>query len=126
MTEIRGLAARFIETLEARDWESWAALLHPDVIYEVPQTGERIRGRERYLRFNQEYPGHWHLRLRRAISEGRHAVAWFDWTGGGGSDDGEGIVFIDFDDDGLITRLTDYWPERYEPPSGRDHLVERR
>ena len=126
MTDIRGLAARFIETLEPRDWESWAALLHPDVVYEVPQTGESIRGRKRYLRFNQEYPGDWHLRLRRTISEDRHAVAWFDWTGGGGSDDGEGIVFIDFDDEGLITRLTDYWPERYEPPSGREHLVERR
>ena len=27
--------------------------------------------------------------------------------------------------DGLITSVTDFWPEPYEPPSGREHLVER-
>ncbi|MGP3959181.1 hypothetical protein ACTWPT_24555 [Nonomuraea sp. 3N208] len=26
---------------------------------------------------------------------------------------------------GLISRITDYWPEPYEPPPGREHLVER-
>ena len=54
----REIAERFIASLEARDWAAWAALLHPDVVYE-------------------------------------------------------------------ITRITDFWPEPYEPPSGREHLVER-
>jgi len=35
----------------------WAGLLHPAVVYEIPQSRERIRGRDRYLQFNQEYPG---------------------------------------------------------------------
>ena len=26
---------------------------------------------------------------------------------------------------GLVTRVTDFWPKPYEPPSGREHLVER-
>jgi hypothetical protein len=26
--------------------------------------------------------------------------------------------------DGLITHVTDFWPEPYEPPPGREHLVE--
>jgi hypothetical protein len=26
---------------------------------------------------------------------------------------------------GLIARVTDFWPEPYDPPSGREHLVER-
>ena len=26
----RDIAERFIASLEARDWEAWAALLHPD------------------------------------------------------------------------------------------------
>jgi len=38
------LAERFIASLEARDWEGWAALLHPGVVYEIPQSRERIRG----------------------------------------------------------------------------------
>jgi len=35
------------------------------------------------------------------------------------------VAFFDFDDDGLITRVTDFWPEPYAPPAGRQHLVER-
>ena len=27
------------------------------MVYEIPQSRERIRGRDRYLQFNQEYPG---------------------------------------------------------------------
>ena len=67
MSGNRDIAERFIASLEARDWEAWAALLHPDVVYEIPQSRERIRGRDRYLRFNQEYPG----RLAPA-AQGRH------------------------------------------------------
>jgi ketosteroid isomerase-like protein len=52
----RELVEHFITSLEARDWEAWAALLDPDVVYEIPQSRERIRGRDRYLQFNQEYP----------------------------------------------------------------------
>jgi acyl-CoA synthetase (AMP-forming)/AMP-acid ligase II len=53
----RELVERFIASLEARDWEAWTGLLHPGVVYDIPQSRERIRGRDRYLRFNQEYPG---------------------------------------------------------------------
>ena len=34
------------------------------------------------------------------------------------------MAFFEFAD-GLITRVTDFWPEPYEPPPGREHLVER-
>src|SRR5450756_2580163 len=103
----RELAERFIVSLEARDWDAWAGLLHPAVVYEIPQSRERIRGRDRYLRFNQEYPGDWHLRPKVTIADERHGVACFEFA------------------DGLITRVTDFWPEPYEPPPGREHLVER-
>ena len=114
---------RFIATLEARDWDAWAALLHPDVVYEIPQSRERIRGRDRYLRFNQEYPGDWHLRPKVVIADERRGVVWFEWLldGGTGAD---AMAFFEFTG-GLITRVTDFWPESYEPPPGREHLVER-
>ena len=75
----REIAEHFIASLEARDWEAWAALLHPDVVYEIPQSRERIRGRDRYLRFNQEYPGDWHLRPKVVIADEQHGVVWFEW-----------------------------------------------
>ena len=49
---VRAFAAR----MEAREWDAFGALLAPDVVYEIPQTRERIRGRENYVRFNAEYP----------------------------------------------------------------------
>jgi SnoaL-like domain len=118
----RELAERFIARLEARDWDAWAGLLHPAVVYEIPQSRERIRGRDRYLRFNQEYPGDWHLRPKVTIADERHGVVWFEWLLDGRIDDA--MAFFEFAD-GLITRVTDFWPEPYEPPPGREHLVER-
>lgn len=117
------LVRHFIESLEDRDWERWTALLHPDVVYELPQSRERIRGRDRYLQFNQEYPGAWHLSLKMAIADDHNGVAWFAWEVG---DDqpADGMAFFTFGD-GLITTVTDFWPEPYDPPAGREHLVER-
>jgi SnoaL-like domain len=113
----------FIASLEARDWDTWAGLLDPAVIYEIPQSRERIRGRDRYLRFNQEYPGDWHLRPKMVVADEQHGALWFEWRVDGHRDDA--MAFFDFADDGLITRVTDFWPEPYEPPAGREHLVER-
>jgi len=108
---------------EARDWTAFGALLADDVVYELPQTRERIRGRDAYVRFNAEYPGDWHVEVVRAIAEGSHAVTWTRFL----VNDGEqpAVCFFELDDRGLIARITDFWPEPYEPPAGREHLVER-
>src|ERR1700743_2954452 len=118
----RELAERFIATLEARDWGAWAGLLHPGVVYEIPQSRERIRGRDRYLRFNQEYPGDWHLRPKVTLVDERPGAVGFEWSLDGRTDDA--MAFFEFAD-GLITRVTDFWPDPYEPPPGREHLTER-
>jgi ketosteroid isomerase-like protein len=118
------LAKRYIEALERREWEEWAGLLHPDVVYELPQTGEVVRGRDSYVRFNREYPGDWHLSVRQTITDDNHAVAWVAWTMGGSGDVGDAIVFLEFDEEGLIRSVTDFWPERYDAPAGREHLVD--
>jgi ketosteroid isomerase-like protein len=123
MTDTRALVTGFIETLENRDWEAWSALLHPDVLYQIPQTRERIRGRERYLRFNQEFPGDWHLRIKVVIADEENAVAWFIWELGD-AQPADAMAFFTVAD-GLVTSVTDFWPEPYEPPPGREHLVER-
>jgi hypothetical protein len=116
-----GLVEAYVSALESRDWNRVHDLLHPDVVYELPQSRERIVGRDAYVRFNQEYPADWHLVPRMIIDDGVHGAAWFDWR----VDDerGAGIAFFELDA-GAITKVTDFWPEPYDPPPGREHLTE--
>jgi hypothetical protein len=124
--DLRSLARTFVELMEARAWDRFAALLHPDVVYELPQTRERIRGRDRYVTFNVEYPGDWHLEPVVVLADpapgGRHASVLFRWRLDG--DEQLAVVYLEVDG-GLVTKITDLWPDPYEPPPGREHLVER-
>jgi ketosteroid isomerase-like protein len=124
MDDARDVVAAYWAAAEARDWAGFAGLVAEQVVYEVPQTRERIRGRAAYIRFNAEgFPGDWHLEVERIVGQGRHAASWIQMT-----DAGErypGLCFFDLDDDGRIARITDFWPQPYEPPASRAHLVER-
>lgn len=119
----RRVAQEYVAALEARDWAAVAALLADDVVYEMPQSHERIAGREAYVRFNQEYPGDWHLAVRRAVADGPHAAVWVDARVG--DEPMTACVWLELSDDGLVRHVTDFWPEPYEPPTGREHLVTR-
>lgn len=120
--EVRSLVRAFAGSLERRDWNAFAALLADDVVYELPQTRERIRGRERYVRFNAEYPGDWHVQPVLVLGDEHHGCLLFSWTL-----DDESMLAVAFFEvrNSLIVKVTDLWPEPYEPPPGREHLVER-
>jgi len=109
---------------EARDWATFGDLVAQNVVYEAPQTRERVRGRDAYVRFNAEgFPGDWHLTVERIIAEGRHAASWIQFLDDG--DNYPGLCFFDLDEQGQIARLTDFWPTPAEVPAGRAHLAER-
>jgi hypothetical protein len=108
--------------LEARDWAAFGQVLAADVRYELAQTGELIEGREKYVRFNREYPGEWHIWPVRLVAEGEHAALWISFEVGGQRLHGIGFFTVA---DGLVSRISDFWPEPYEPPAGREHLVTR-
>lgn len=113
------IARRFIASLAAREWDEWSALMTEDVIYDMPQTRERIIGRDAYLEFNRTYPGEWQLDPRVVIADEAHAVVWFAWTldsGDGEAESGDAQAFLTFDGAGVITQVTDFWPEGYQPP----------
>jgi ketosteroid isomerase-like protein len=122
MDETRRIAEQYFATMAARDWDSFGRLLTDDVRYELPQTRERITGRAKYLQFNREYPGDWTATLTRLIVDGTSAAGTLNFTVG--AHELVGLVFLELRD-GLIAEITDFWPEPYEPPAGREHLVER-
>jgi hypothetical protein len=124
MTSAHEVVANYWAAAEARDWTGFADLVAEDVVYEAPQTRERVRGRAAYLRFNVEgFPGDWHLAVQRIVGEGRYAASWIQMSSEGGAQ--PGLCFFELDDNGLIARITDFWPDPYELPAGRAHLVER-
>jgi ketosteroid isomerase-like protein len=117
------VAARYWAAIDARDWEGLGELLADTVVYELPQTRERIGGRAAYVQFNREYPGDWHVTVERLTGSGRHAATWTSFVVDGRTE--TGLTFLDLDDHGRIAHITDFWPEAYDPPPGREHLVER-
>jgi predicted ester cyclase len=109
----------------AREWDGFAALIAEDVMYEGPQTRERVQGVRNYVRFNVEgFPGPWHLNVVRVIGDGRHAASWVDFTNADGTTQ-PGLCFFEMNDEGKVSHISDFWPDQYELPSQREHLVER-
>jgi hypothetical protein len=112
----------YFQTLNARDWTGFAATLHEQVLYEMPQTRERVRGREAYLDFNITFPGNWIIEVSRVIADDVRGAAEIVLRVD--SQTMPALVFFEFTD-GLIVRITDYWPESYEPPVRVSKFVER-
>ncbi len=108
---------------EARDWDRFASLLSPDVVYTLAQSRERIHGVERYLAFNRDYPGDWHITLVRVVADAEAAFSWGKVAVG--EDEQIGLTVFTFDRGGAIATIDDFWPEPSEPLPGREHLVER-
>jgi hypothetical protein len=124
MIDPHAVIAAYWAAADARDWAAFGALIAQDVLYEAPQTRERVRGRAAYVRFCTEgFPGDWHLSVQRIVGEGRHAASWTQFSDAG--DEYSGVCFFDLDNDGLIAMITDFWPTVTALPDSRAHLVER-
>jgi predicted ester cyclase len=116
--------AGYWASAEARRWDDFADLVAEDVVYEVPQSRERVRGRDAFVRFNVEgFPGDWHLTVERIVTEGSHAASWIEFAEEGKTQ--PGVCFFEIDGDGRIIKITDFWPDPYDAPAARAHLVER-
>ena len=96
---------------------------HEDYVMEMPQSGERIRGRDKMREFQEDYPSPPTIRLRRVVV--REGL----WVFEGVNDYGGGRVFsvvaIFELRDGKIWRDTRYYAEPFEAPQWRAQLVER-
>jgi SnoaL-like protein len=53
----REVIDKLYQAANARDWDAIAAHVDPDYIFEMPQSGERVRGIENNREMNENYPG---------------------------------------------------------------------
>lgn len=107
----------------ARRWAEFAALLHPDMAYECPQTREYAEGAVGYLEVFRTWPGDWVAEILQLICDTDRAVSVIEFRVG--QERMTGISIFELAG-GLITRVTDHWPEPYEPPPRATPLLRRR
>lgn len=113
----------FWARMQSNDFASVADVLAPDFVLEWPQSRERIRGAERFVRMNTEYPanGPWQFTVHRIVGDERDAVSDVSITDG--VQQARAISFFETAE-GRVKRLVEYWPEPYDAPANRAHLVE--
>ena len=118
------VAREFWRLMATNNFSSVASVLADEFVLEWPQTGERIRGAERFVRMNHEYPakGLWRFTINRLIGAEVEAVSDVTVTDGVRTD--RAITFFTVAG-GKVTRLVEFWPEPSSPAQNRAHLVER-
>jgi hypothetical protein len=96
-------------------------LRHEDVVIDMPQSGERIRGRDRMKAMQEAYPGPPQITLRRMVGSGDV------WVVEASSDYSGRIYYlasiIEFQE-GKIIRETRYYADPFEAPAWRAQWVE--
>jgi hypothetical protein len=96
---------------------------HEDYTMEMPQSGERIRGRDNMRAFQEAFPNPPSIQLRRVlVRDGLWVVEGVNDYGGGQVFD---VVLIVELKDGKWWRDTRYYAEPFEAPEWRAAWVER-
>jgi hypothetical protein len=97
--------------------------VHPDYVLEMPQSGERIRGRDNLRAYQKAYPNPPTIQLRRVVGAG--AV----WVVEAHNDYGDGQLYHVIDivqyRDSKIWRETRYYAEPFPAPQWRTQWSSR-
>jgi hypothetical protein len=94
----------------------------PDYVMEMPQSGERIVGRDAMRAMQEAFPNPPRITLRRVTGAGRN------WTIEGVNDYGDGdvwhiVVVWELDGDARVERDTRYYAKPFDPPAWRADLT---
>lgn len=122
--DVRHILQTHWDLANRRDWPAFARLLHPALVYDCPQTREYIDGAEGYLDMFVTWPGDWRAELVKLVCDEREGLSVIRFVVG--TEVMSGLSLFELDDSGLITRVTDHWPEAYEPPPRVSPHLKRR
>ncbi len=118
------LVERFWNLMMTNDFRSVGSVLSDDFVLDWPQSNERIRGRDNFASMNEEYPAHgrWEFTVNRIVGNDFEAVT--DASVTDGVQQARAISFFTVRD-GKIVRMVEYWPDNFDAPNNRKHLVEK-
>ena len=132
----RKLLERFADVMDRQDWAKLADFLHPDVVVEYPQSGERFAGVENFRAQMENYPDFDTARthLEEVVGGAEYALtpAYTLVAVEGSGDRGAAITRARYPDgsrwwaiifyelrDGLIVRNRTFFAPDFEPPDWR-------
>jgi ketosteroid isomerase-like protein len=118
-----GLIRRHLEAANQNDFDAMDELFDENYVLELPQSGERIKGKTTIRDLHVNYPAKVHFVTRRVIGHGELAV----WEGTISYNDGapmNRVAIFEFRD-GKITRETDYFGDPFPAPDWRAKYAER-
>ena len=143
----RQVVERFGRALETDDFDTQDALIHDDYILDLPQSGERIRGRANRRAMIEQYPGRVETGMKpsvgRIIGMNDKFItspfpAWNVIHLAGSGDDFQTTGTIRYPDgktwhfvalltlrEGKVWRETDYFAEPFDAPGWRSQYVDR-
>lgn len=138
----RQVVLDYIQAMNEADWERLRSVLHPDVVEDFPQSGERIRGVANAIAVRSHVPRTWRNSIdRQRVVGGDDAWALGpNFTAIKVAADGDvvtSIVRARYPDGywfvvnvaeiqgGLIRHATVYFAPTFDPPEWRREWVER-
>lgn len=137
----REIVEKFFQAVNARDWDRMEPWVDAEYVWEMPQSGERVRGMENVREMNKNYPGLPKVETRRITGSQDKWVTTPSFTvlkiTGTGDDytteslanypDGSVWHAVDFFHfrAGKILRQTAYFAPSLEPAKWRARWVER-
>jgi hypothetical protein len=120
--EIRAALKRHWAASDANDFEAEHQIYREDAVLDYPQSGERIRGRQKIQLSRTAQPNQKRFTVRRIIGAGGLWVTEFVLTYDGRPSYTVSIMeFLD----GKVARETQYFADPFEPGPSRAQWVER-
>lgn len=123
-TPAESIVREFWRLMASNDFRAVKAVLAEGFVVDWPQSKERIVGAENFARMNAEYPAHgpWRFAINRLVASGDQVVTQVSVTDGVQA--AQPVSFFTVRD-GKIAALLEYWPEAFEAPENRRHLVQK-
>jgi len=95
---------------------------HEDYVMEMPQSGERVRGRDAMRSMQENFPTPPTISVKRVMGAN---TTWVLEVNDYGGDIWHVVVIVELDPEGRILRDTRYYAKPFDPPDWRAEWVEQ-